>query len=491
MKNLILFIVIFVQIPFVSAQKVWEKYHNYSDGNEVPYTVMTAQDGGYFAGGSSRSTGGVQQACIAKIDANGESLWHKTYGNWKQVANLHRNNQGELCAFIVGYNMLQLAKIDETNGEILSFYNVPIDYGIIKIYFDWYYSHVLLPNGDYIISSTRSGTDMSNTNKIFRYTPGASARTWSRDYNNFAPSSLLLDGNNVVACGYGKNADYFNNFKYDIALAKITTDNTVIYEKRYFPDIITVIDKVGLQKNSEGNYLISAVWNENGILAPAIHTISSDTGDYLKRSSITSFNGKDASGISYNIIPYENGFVSAGYLVQDVYDPNNQLRGIGYATLYNISDSGDITGAEIYNTMGGLFSYELNGNTNYKTYQDTGKDCVQTNDGKILLLGSATKRIDDKDEQGYYYIKTGGKGLSVMNVQNKKKISLYPNPVKEILRFSEEVYNIRITDFSGKVVKTVSNNVKSADVANLAKGVYIITATAKSGEVITGKVIKE
>lgn len=72
-----------------------------------------------------------------------------------------------------------------------------------------------------------------------------------------------------------------------------------------------------------------------------------------------------------------------------------------------------------------------------------------------------------------------------------KNVNLYPNPVKDILYFSEEVFNVKITDLSGRTVKQISASGKSIDVSTLAKGIYMITATAKSGETIKKKFIRE
>ena len=82
--------------------------------------------------------------------------------------------------------------------------------------------------------------------------------------------------------------------------------------------------------------------------------------------------------------------------------------------------------------------------------------------------------------------------LSTIDTENlNKKIILYPNPVKNILHFSEEVSIVKITDLSGKMVKQTSVLGKSIDVSTLSRGNYIITIMTKSGKVITRKLMKE
>lgn len=81
--------------------------------------------------------------------------------------------------------------------------------------------------------------------------------------------------------------------------------------------------------------------------------------------------------------------------------------------------------------------------------------------------------------------------LGTDELNKAKKITLYPNPVKDILYFSEEVSNIKITDVAGRTVKNISTKGKSVNVANLASGVYMVNAITKSGETVNRKIIKE
>lgn len=80
--------------------------------------------------------------------------------------------------------------------------------------------------------------------------------------------------------------------------------------------------------------------------------------------------------------------------------------------------------------------------------------------------------------------------LSVDDI-SKKIISIYPNPTKDKVHFSEEVSNIKITDVCDRVIKESAKEEKSIDVSSLAKGVYIITGIAKDGKTISNKIIKE
>ena len=82
--------------------------------------------------------------------------------------------------------------------------------------------------------------------------------------------------------------------------------------------------------------------------------------------------------------------------------------------------------------------------------------------------------------------------LSTTNIKNNdSNIKLSPNPVNDMLIFSEELSDIKITDLSGKMIIQISRREKYINVSTLAKGIYMITAITKSGKKISKKIIKE
>lgn len=109
-------------------------------------------------------------------------------------------------------------------------------------------------------------------------------------------------------------------------------------------------------------------------------------------------------------------------------------------------------------------------------------------DGKIVVGGYFTsyKGVDRNRIARLNGVAT----LSVTDLSKKEEIKVYPNPVSEILHFSEEVSPVKITDLSGKVVHQVSTTGKSVNVASLIKGVYFVIATTKTGKIITHKMVK-
>lgn len=82
--------------------------------------------------------------------------------------------------------------------------------------------------------------------------------------------------------------------------------------------------------------------------------------------------------------------------------------------------------------------------------------------------------------------------LNTNDITNKdKNLKLYPNPVKDILHFSENVSVVKITDLSGKDVRQFNLSGKSIDVSKLPKGIYLISISTKDGKLVRKKLMKE
>ncbi|NQX98885.1 MAG: T9SS type A sorting domain-containing protein, partial [Flavobacteriales bacterium] len=74
------------------------------------------------------------------------------------------------------------------------------------------------------------------------------------------------------------------------------------------------------------------------------------------------------------------------------------------------------------------------------------------------------------------------------------EISIYPNPVQNQLFIeldNQEITEITIIDYSGRIVKTITNNnAKNIDVSGLTQGIYILKVSTKNG-VLTNRFIKQ
>ena len=76
---------------------------------------------------------------------------------------------------------------------------------------------------------------------------------------------------------------------------------------------------------------------------------------------------------------------------------------------------------------------------------------------------------------------------------NDFRFTLYPNPAKDVIEFQSELplASVEIFSLTGSKVLSKSNNVEQVEVGNLAKGIYMLKATAADGKVATQKLIKQ
>lgn len=92
-----------------------------------------------------------------------------------------------------------------------------------------------------------------------------------------------------------------------------------------------------------------------------------------------------------------------------------------------------------------------------------------------------------------FFVRTSSSNMATA-VVNKDEISMYPNPVKEVLNITVKSKNgaVKIFDMSGKVVKTAAiNTAGTINVSKLSKGLYIVEITTNGNNKVTKKMIKE
>ena len=88
-----------------------------------------------------------------------------------------------------------------------------------------------------------------------------------------------------------------------------------------------------------------------------------------------------------------------------------------------------------------------------------------------------------------------GEVLGVDNIVYNTEMSIFPNPVKDILNIKGEytLASVKITDMSGKEVMSVLEMpvVEGIDVSSLNNGIYLITIISENGKIYKSKFVKE
>ena len=84
--------------------------------------------------------------------------------------------------------------------------------------------------------------------------------------------------------------------------------------------------------------------------------------------------------------------------------------------------------------------------------------------------------------------------LSTNDFENFKQVTIYPNPVKNILNIqleeNQEVKNIEILTIEGRSVQSIQK-ASTIDIENLDKGIYLIKVKTLDDKVSVKKIIKE
>lgn len=81
--------------------------------------------------------------------------------------------------------------------------------------------------------------------------------------------------------------------------------------------------------------------------------------------------------------------------------------------------------------------------------------------------------------------------LSTKESSELKNIDIYPNPVFDVLHFSQDLKELKIFDFSGKLILEDNGVISKIDVENLSAGNYVIVGKDVTGNTVSKKFFKK
>ena len=422
---------------------LWQKTYGGSDDDYLTSAVQTT-DGGYIIGGASSSgisgdkteaSRGESDYWVLKLDPNGEILWQKTYGGNR---------------------------------------------------YDSISSTVETDDGDYLVVGSSQSAESGD-------------RTVSR---NGLPDAWVLKLDSTGAIVWQKSygsTDY--NFACNVkGLAKtndggyILSSDLIIFQSQNIPYWILKIDASGNQvwdkrirgNNADWNPTISAT-NDGGYIVAGI-----SNSDAVEDKTENSINGSfdywvlklDETG---NIV-WQNTIGGAdGESITSIYQSTDG----GY--LVSGNSTSNISGDKTENSLGNsdFWFVKLNSvgiiewqNTIGGEGREYGGRSIQTNDGDFLTIGTSNSTISgDKTENSRggsdYWIIKHDSTLSVGENTFATTISIYPNPVSNLLQINTQditIDKINIYSVLGSRVKKLETNIVSptVDVSSLASGVYYV-----------------
>ena len=127
----------------------------------------------------------------------------------------------------------------------------------------------------------------------------------------------------------------------------------------------------------------------------------------------------------------------------------------------------------------------------FEAQNNSSLDCIQIDDETAANSGTGSYGTWLKDASTTY-AEDCGYVLSLNDELLTQSISLYPNPVTNILTIDSEIPLVKVEIYSmlGKKIKEVKSNFKSISLENISKGIYLVNIHSKDGFIVK-KVIKK
>lgn len=211
---------------------------------------------------------------------------------------------------------------------------------------------------------------------------------------------------------------------------------------------------------------------------------------YLIGGGFTSYNGipqnylikLNSNGLKDNTFNIGNGFNNT--VLKTVKTPNNKILVGGFFTTFNSINQNRIIQLNLDGSKDNNFNIGLGFNNSIYSL------AVQP-DNKILVGGIFTtyNGVNSKN-----LIRLKGETLLSTNEFSKNEISLYPNPVKDILNISlsenTSIESYEVYDLLGKKIISKNTTENNINVSELSNGVYILKVATSDG-IINNKFIKE
>ncbi|MDN3723307.1 T9SS type A sorting domain-containing protein [Aequorivita sp. SDUM287046] len=478
----------------------WQKTIGGS-GTELLWSIIETTDGGIFIGGTSDSnisgektedSRGGQDFWVLKLDNNGNILWQKTYGGSADdvLVSALQTSEGGFIIGGVSKSDISGDKTENSRGDD--------DYWILKLNsngniewqktfggneYDRLGSLVKTNDGGYLLAG-HSHSPISGDRTVARQgfsdawvlkLDSSGAIMWQNAYNiENAVTVYGLDKTNDGGFIISSNLDISGNPLDPFWILKIDASGNQVWDRIISGDKIDLYPKI--KSTTDGGYIVAGGSNSDAV--------GDKTEDAINGSFDYWVLKLDETG---NII-WQNTI--GGAVNENIHSIAESNDG-GYFLSGN--SNSDISGDKTENSIGGsdFWVVKIN-NVGIIEWQNTiggggsehGGNSIQTSDGDFLTVGYSNSDISgDKTENsrgGFdYWIIKHDATLGINENVFASTISIYPNPVKNILQVNSQdkiIDKINIYSILGSLVRQLDVETVSptVDVSSLALGVYYI-----------------
>ncbi len=289
MKNLHYIFILFLSITInTKAQSIFQKTFggsNYDSGNSVQQTT----DGGFIIGGTTLSFGaGNSDVYLIKTNANGDSLWTKTFGGLgqetgefvQQTADGGYIITGATSGFGAGNNDVYLLKTDSIGNLLWS-----KTYGGIND--DKAFCVKQTTDSGYVIAGQTNSFGAGNADAYLIKTDANGDTLWTKTFgggfNDFAFFVQQTSDTGYIITGQTISFGAGNS---DVYLIKTDTIGNLIWSKTFGGTNVDVGHSV--EQTSDGGYIIAGNTTSFGFSNSHVYLIKTNSSGNLIWSKILS-----------------------------------------------------------------------------------------------------------------------------------------------------------------------------------------------------------
>ena len=488
------------QAPNIDFQK---NFGGSSD--EFGESIINTSDGGYVLAGSSSSnvistasSHGGTDYYIAKITNSGTLLWQKLLGGSSDdyLYDVKETTDGGFI--LAGYTNSNDGDVSGNHGSA-DFWIVKLDQNGIIVWqktfggtsVDIAKSLALTSDGGYIITGyTYSNNGDVTTNQgsndywVLKIDSSGN-KQWQKTYGGNGDDSATSiiqssDGNYVLSgMSNSNNGDVTNNHgNSDYWILKINPTGGTIWQKSFGGSTLDGANSI--IESPKGGYVIagSSTSSDGDI------TVNKGSGDFwiIKISDLgilewqKSYGGSGSDFARSIKNTSEGGYIVAGSTISNNGDVTN-YHGLSDCWIIKISNTGNIEWQKAFGGSKG----------------DSAESILQNTDGSYVFFGYSNSTDGDITNNlggyDYWVVKLKPDNLAV-NDNSISQFYIYPNPVKDILHFSEPIKSMELYSSEGRLLikkKSISN----LNMKDLPLGNYILNILDYDNKVISKKVIKK
>ncbi|WPO81965.1 T9SS type A sorting domain-containing protein [Chryseobacterium sp. JJR-5R] len=504
------------QVPSIQ----WSKYIGGTQ-HEVIHDMKITSDGGYVFAGKTYSLyignifmnhhGNTTRAdfWILKTDSSGNIQWTKSFGGSEHdiaysvqqtpdggfiLAGTSESNNGDVTDHkgFSGSSDSWVLKLDSSG-------NVQWKKSFGGVLSDYTSAVILTADGNYLIagSSYSNDGDLSGHHGSLSYTDGWLMKIdtngnvlWSRSYGG-GSHDMIKDVKHTSDGGYIIAADSYSNdgdipsghhgdiYTSDIWIVKTDINGNIQWQKSVGG---SNNEKAGSVEITPDGGLILAGESSSGdgdvsfhfgvtqpYPAPDFWLVKTDVSGNIQWEKSYGGTGSD---IAMSAKPaLDGGYIIAGDSSSTDGDVTEHFGGDGYDywTL-KVNATGNIIWQK---SLGGINS-------------DNATDIYEVSNGYVVA-GSSTSNSQNVYDLLLY--KLSNVVLSIGESAVVHSVSVYPNPSRDIVYFSEQLKEIEVYSVDGKLLMKIAS-AKTIDLSLMAHGEYLLKGYTSNNQVFTKKLIK-